>query len=108
MIAVYAAMCMVCQDVMGTLMVMAEARSRGWLAGVFDSAMWLFGIATTTISVTALQGHSTSEKVAVLVLVTAANLVGSRLGVYMGNRFVKQDDETCTCCPVHNPHHEAP
>lgn len=90
-IAIIAALCMVFQDVVGTLMVQAEARNHGWLAGLCDSVMWLFTIATTTISVTALQGNNTREKVIVIVAVTAANLVGSQLGVLVGKRYIKND-----------------
>ncbi len=87
-IAVLAALAMVFQDVLGVCMVQAEARNHGWIAGVCDSTMWLFAIATTTLSVTALQGHNTNEKVLVVVAVTAANLIGSQLGVLVGKRFI--------------------
>lgn len=87
-IALIAAVTMVVTDVLGTVMVMAEARNRGWLAGWCDTAQWIVGIATTTISVTALQGHSLSTKVWVVVLVSAANLFGTKLGQLIGKRFV--------------------
>lgn len=93
MIALLAALCMVVQDILGTCMVQAEARNHGWLAGLFDSIMWLFAIATTTITVTALQGHSLHEKVTVIVAVTAANLIGSQLGVLVGKKFIKDDPQ---------------
>lgn len=99
-IALLAALCMVFQDVLGTLMVQAEARNHGWLAGFCDSVMWLFSIATTAISVTALQGHNIHEKVLVILLVTLANLVGSRLGVYFGKKYIKEQI-ICTCCQIH-------
>ena len=83
--ALIAALCMVAQDVLGSVMVMAEAGNRGWLAGFMDTLGWYVAIATTTISVTALQGHNTTEKVLVLVLVGAANLFGTKLGVASGN-----------------------
>lgn len=74
-------------------MVQAEARNHGWIAGLCDSIMWLFAIATTAITVTALQGHSTNEKVVVIIAVTAANLVGSQLGVQVGKRLIKEDNK---------------
>ncbi len=86
--AVIAAVTMVITDVLGVVMVMAEAHGRGWLAGWMDTAQWLVGITTTTITVTALQGHDFSEKVAVVVLVSAANLFGTKLGQVIGSRFV--------------------
>lgn len=87
-VALIAAITMVVTDVLGVIMVMAEARNRGWLAGWMDTAQWIVGITTTTITVTALQGHSTSEKVLVVVLVSAANLFGTKLGQVIGHRFV--------------------
>ncbi len=89
-IAILAALCMVFQDVLGVVMVQAEARNHGWIAGVADSIQWLFAIATTTFSVTALQGHNLHEKILVIVAVTLANLVGSRLGVLVGKKLVKE------------------
>lgn len=80
---------MVVQDILGVLMVQAEARNRGWLTGTFDSLGWLAAIFTTTLSVTALQGHDTTLKVVVVAAVTAANFAGSLIGVAIGKRFIK-------------------
>ena len=85
----FAAGCMVVQDILAVLLTDAEARNRGWLAGILDSAVWLFAIATTTIAVTALQGHSLAGKVELVVFVTVANLIGMRLGVWIGKRNIK-------------------
>lgn len=87
-IALLAAGTMVCTDVLGVIMVQAEARNRGWLAGIMDSLQWLVGITTTTITVTILQGHSLQEKAVVIVLVSAANLLGTKLGQVIGSRYV--------------------
>ena len=89
--ALLAAVCMVVQDVLATLLVQAEARNRAGLAAAFDAAMWCFGIATTSIAVTALQGHSLGEKVMVVGAVTAANVAGSFAGVKIGKRFITED-----------------
>lgn len=89
-VAVLAALAMVINDVLGVLMVQAEARNRGFLAGVFDSLQWYAAITTTAISVTALQGHDTAEKALVIVLVTLANLAGSALGVFLGRRLIHE------------------
>lgn len=86
---IYAGICMVFQDILGTLMVQAEARNHGWLAGSMDSIMWLFQIATVTITVTALQGKDTKKKVFTILCVTAGNLVGSEIGVLIGQRLIK-------------------
>lgn len=87
--ALLAAIAMVATDVTGTIMVVAEAHNRGWLAGVMDSVQWLVGITTTAISVTVFQHHSLSAKVWVVVLVTMANLLGTKLGTFIGHRLVK-------------------
>ena len=100
-ISLLAALCMVFQDILGTLMVQAEARNHGWIAGLCDTTMWLFAITTTSISVTALQGHNVHEKVLVVILVSLANVIGSRLGVFLGKKYIKEQIE-CTCCKIHN------
>ena len=64
------------------------------LAAAFDAAMWCFGIATTSIAVTALQGHSLGEKVMVVGAVTAANVAGSFAGVKIGKRFITEDGDS--------------
>jgi len=84
-IALIAAACMALTDVLGTILVMAEAANRGWLAGWADTAGWYVSIVTTTISVTALSGHNTTTKIEVLVLVGAANLFGTKLGTVTGH-----------------------
>lgn len=88
-IAFLAAISMIFQDILGVIMVQAEASNHGWIAGITDSIQWLFAIATTTFSVTALQGHSVKEKVFVIVGVTIANLIGSQLGVLIGKKIVR-------------------
>ena len=88
-VALLAAVTMVVTDVLGVILVQAEAANRGWLAGWMDTAQWLVGIVTTTISVTALQGHSFSEKALVVGLVSAANLLGTKLGQVLGARLLR-------------------
>ena len=87
-IVALASVTMLATDVIATVMVMAEARNRGWLAGWLDTAQWLVGIVTTTVSVTALQGHSWTEKILVLLFVSAANLFGTKLGQVIGSHYV--------------------
>ena len=79
------------QDVVAVPLTQAEARNRAHLAGVLDTVGWLVAIATTFISVDTLQGHDMSRKVAVIVVVSAANYVGTVTGVHLGKRFVKED-----------------
>lgn len=90
MIAIYAAAAMFIQDLLMVGMVQAEARNRAVLAGFLDSAGWIATITTTTISVTALQGHKLSEKILVVSAVTCANFFGSYTGVKIGKRYIKE------------------
>jgi hypothetical protein len=77
-IALWAALAMVATDILGTLLVQAEARNRAHLSAILDSAGWLFSIATLSISVAAI----------VLAAVTVANYFGSYAGVIIGQRFI--------------------
>ena len=97
-IVLVAALAVVVQDVVGTVMVMAEAKGRGWLAGVMDAIGWIVGITTTTISVTALQGHDMPRKVAVVLLVTIANVVGTKLGQLVGSQQADFDSAARLPC----------
>jgi len=54
---VWAAVAMLVQNVLAVFLVQAEARNRALLAGLLDCLMWPAGMVTTTITVTALQGH---------------------------------------------------
>jgi len=89
MIALWAALAMVVQDILAVCMTQAEARNRRSMAGALDVIAWLAAIATTSISVSTLQGHNTTEKVLVLVSVSLANFVGSYSGTAIGERFIK-------------------
>ena len=107
MIALAAAGAMLIQDVMGVLLVQAEARNRPGLAALFDSVMWLAQISTISISVTTLQGHHLGAKAMVLIAVECANVAGCYVGVAIGKRWVKERNtgtiETAACmcgCPV--------
>lgn len=95
MIPLLAALAMVLQDVLSVGLVQAEARNRAALAGTLDTLAWLAGITTLSISVTTLQGHSTSQKIIVVLAVSAANFIGSYLGVKIGKRYITEKiDET--------------
>jgi hypothetical protein len=85
-----AAGAMLVNDVAAVLLVQAEARNRAGLAAIFDSIMWLASISTTTISVTALQGHQPGAKALVVIAVTLANVAGCYIGVAIGRRTIKE------------------
>src|ERR1700691_4151378 len=88
-IAVVAAAAMLVTNVIGTVEAVASSKDRGWLAGWLDAAAWIVAITTTTLTVTALQRHSFSEKAFVVVLVSAANVFGTKMGTVFGAKFVK-------------------
>lgn len=86
--ALLAGVCMVLVDVLGVVMVQAEAANRGWLAGAMDTVGWYPSIVCTALCVDALNGPSLANKVAVLVFVGAANLFGTKLGQVVGQRLL--------------------
>ena len=104
--ALEAAGAMLVNDVAAVLLVQSEARNRASLAAAFDSVMWLASISTTTISVTALQGHHLGAKALVIALVTLANVAGCYIGVAVGKRTIRErkadtGNAACACgCPV--------
>lgn len=89
LIAIYAAAAMFAQDVLSALLTQAEARNRAHLAGLLDSFAWIAAIATTTLSVSTLQGHDLGRQVAVVLAVSAANYLGTVAGTQMGARWMK-------------------
>ena len=98
-IALWAALAMVANDILAVCLVQAEARNRALMAGCLDSVMWVASIATTTISVSALQSHHLSLKITVIIAVTLANMLGSIAGVRIGKRYIRE--QRCACgCPV--------
>ena len=85
----WAAVAMLAQNVLAVFLVQAEARNRALLAGLLDALMWPAGMITTTITVTALQGHHAGLKGEVIAAVTLANFVGSSAAVSLGRRFIR-------------------
>src|ERR1035437_288126 len=78
-------------NVVVTILIIADARGHGWLAGWLSSLSWIPNITGTAVAVTALQGHSLSTKAAVFGAVFVANLFGTKLGQTLGQRFVHDD-----------------
>lgn len=85
-----AAAAMFAQDVLATVMVVAESRNRPHLAASMDTAGWLAQITTTTVSVDALLDGSWAMKVAVVLAVSAANYGGTYTGVRLGHRLMRE------------------
>lgn len=85
-IALIAFFSMMCQDVLGTLMVQSQARNHGWIAGFCDAGMWLAALFSYGEAIT----HTGHEKWLIIGFVTVANVFGNRLGVAIGRREIKQ------------------
>lgn len=86
-----AAAAMFAQDVLATVMVVAESRGRAHLAASMDTLGWLAQITTVTVSVSALLDGSLSMKAAVVLAVSAANYGGTYTGVKLGHRLMSDD-----------------
>lgn len=89
--ALLAGVCMFGQDVLATVMVVAESRGRAHLAASMDTAGWLAQITTTTVSVDALLTGSPAAKAAVVLAVSAGNYAGTYSGVKLGHRLMPDD-----------------
>ena len=81
-----AAVAMVFQDVLGVMMVQSEAKQLGWTAGFLDAAGWLVAFASLRISI---NSHGTGE-IEAIVLISIANVVGTKLGQITGKRFLEK------------------
>jgi hypothetical protein len=89
-IAVGAAGAMLAQDILGTLLVQAQARNRAAMAGVLDAVGWCAQMTTTAIGVTAILTGTWPVRIAVFSAITAANFFGSYGGVKIGQRLIKE------------------
>lgn len=88
MLALWAALSMVAQDVLLTLMVVAENRGRWVLAGLLDTVGWLAQIATIGISVDSIVKNGlTKETWIIIIAVSIANFVGTGLGTLLGKHI---------------------
>ena len=86
-----AALAMYVQDVLATVMVVAESRGRAHLAASMDTIGWLAQITTVTVSVNALLTGSLSEKAFVVLAVSAGNYAGTYSGVKLGHRLMPDE-----------------
>ena len=91
-IALLAGICMIIQDSLAVIKYQAAARNRGSIVACADVIIWVFSITCTTIATFALHGHSMPAKIAVVVCVSIANVIGNLLGTYLGKRFVADVD----------------
>ena len=103
--AIVAMLAMFAQDIVGTIMTQYESASlnapirpglrgwigggwRGWMAAIGDQLQWMVGITSTTISVEAFSGHNFALKAMVFVLVSVANVLGTKFGQEAGRRML--------------------
>lgn len=87
--ATVAAVAMFIEDILSTLLTQAAARNRANLSGLLDSACWIAAIVTTALTLDILDGHNFKAKVAVIVLVSLANYLGTVAGVDIGKKLIK-------------------
>jgi len=80
---------MVVTDLIGVALVQSESRNHGWLAGWLDTAQWIPGIFCSTVTITILQSHSLAHKALVVIVVSAANLFGTKWGQVIGTKYIK-------------------
>lgn len=87
LIAAIAFLAMMAQDILCVLMCQAENRGKGWRAGALDALAWVCGLTTNHYALNALDGHSFELKALVVVFVTAANILGSKSGQWLGDKY---------------------
>ena len=91
-IALAAAVAMIAQDILATLMTMAENRQHPWWAGLLDAGMWLTGLFTTLWGAGNVILHGwNAHSIAVIATITAANVLGTALGVKLGDRLMPKE-----------------
>jgi len=85
-LALLAAAAMVIQDTIAVCLVQAEAKNLGWTAGALDAVGWLVAFVSLRISILS---HGTGE-IEAIVLITIANVLGTKLGQITGQRFLRE------------------
>lgn len=92
-IVLLAAICMIIQDSLAVIKYQAASRNRGLIVASADVVIWFVSITGTTIAAFTLHGDNFGKKVAVVVAVSFANIIGNLLGTWLGQRFVTDEDE---------------
>ncbi len=85
----YAAGAMFVEDVIGVMLVQANARNRANLSGLLDTVAWLCQIAVTALTVSVLFGHDIRRMAVMIAAVSVANYAGTFVGVEAGERWIK-------------------
>lgn len=76
---------MLIQDIFEALKIQAIAHNRGWTAGFCDAIMWLMLYFSMDTAITS----NGKTRIAIIILITIANVVGQQLGVITGKRLIK-------------------
>jgi hypothetical protein len=92
-IALFAGLCMIIQDSLAVIKYQAAARNRGWVTAGADVIIWMVSITSTTIAAFTLHGNNFGQKVAVVICISCANVIGNLLGTWLGEKFVTDEDE---------------
>jgi hypothetical protein len=92
-VLLWAAVAMVCQDILGVMLTQAEARNRAWTAAWLDALYWIAGITTTYNALGSLHTHSFWHRGLVIGVMTCANVFGTVTGTRLGKRWIKTEDE---------------
>jgi hypothetical protein len=82
-VALLAFVAMFAQDVLGTVMVIFEARYDALLAGTFDVAGWLVGLVCSALAIEEIITHGwrTKKSLVIIGAISAANFIGTYAGV---------------------------
>ena len=69
--------------------IQATNRNKAAMSGLLDVISWLVALFTTFISLDALDGNNLALKVSVIATVSAANFIGSVMGVNLGKKYIR-------------------
>lgn len=82
---------MIAQDIFEEAKMVAVDRGRALVAGLLDAAMWLAWFLSSSIAIGSEALHGwTPHTIAIVVAVTAANIIGSASGVKLGRRYIEE------------------
>lgn len=86
-VALLAFAAMSVQDLLGTGMVIMEARFNAPIAGLFDVTGWLAGLVCSALALEEIikNGWRTRKSLTIIAAVTAANFIGTYAGVAIGS-----------------------
>ena len=88
-IALWAFIAMIAEDIIGVANSQAMARNKANLAGLTDVFAFICVLVTNHYALNALNGHNMALTVVVIAAITAANYIGSWSGVKIGQRWIK-------------------